>query len=214
LPSKCPPRPFTLPPRPKPEPIADDFESTPVGPPPEADYVAPPQKGASIAITDETAASGKRSVKFTDAPGLDYIWRPHMFYRPCYSTGTLRLKFDVRVAPGAIFWCEWRDGSTPYKVGPSFRIEADGRLTAGGRELARLPHDQWLHFEVTCPLGKTAGTYDLAVSIPNEETRRFQKLPLGNPRFRKLRWLGFISLADANTVFYLDNLDLRPVGAE
>jgi len=214
LPSKCPPRPFTLPPRPKPEPIADDFESTPVGTPPEADYVDPPQKGASIAITDETAASGKRSVKFTDAPGLDYIWRPHMFYRPRYSTGTVMLRFDVRVTPGAIFWCEWRDGSTPYKVGPSFRIEADGRLMAGGRELARLPHDQWLHFEVTCPLGKAAGTYDVAVSVPNEGTRRFEKLPLGNPRFRKLRWLGFISPADANTVCYLDNLDLRPVAAE
>ncbi|MBM4050924.1 MAG: right-handed parallel beta-helix repeat-containing protein, partial [Planctomycetes bacterium] len=78
-------------PRPQPQPISDDFESTAVGDPPKLATVSGEDKGASIRVTDEMAASGQRSLKFTDAPGLAHDWQPHLVYRPLFKRGTARL---------------------------------------------------------------------------------------------------------------------------
>jgi len=210
LPKKVAHRPFELPPLPEPTPIADDFEDTPVGEPARDARIHGEQKGASIRVTDEAAASGKRSLKFTDAPGLDKVWQPHMYYQPRYNRGTVRLGFDLRVDKGAICWCEWRDASSPYHVGPSIRIDKDGKLIASGRELMAVPHGQWFHVEIVCVLGrKTPGTYELTVTLPGQPPRRSEGIPLGSARFRKLRWLGFISLATEKATFYLDNVRLE-----
>jgi len=124
----------------------------------------------------------------------------------------LRLSFDLRVEPGAIVWTEWRDAAQPYRVGPSFQIDGTGQLLVNGQLLRTVPLEEWFHVEVVCGLGTQAtGTYDLTVTVPGEEPQTFPEQPCGDPKFKRLHWLGFVSLATEETAFYLDNVKLEEV---
>lgn len=194
-----------------PEPVDDDFESTAVG-----ERAARAQtsgedaeKGASIRVTDETAAGGAHSLKFTDAPGLDRTWQPHLYYNLSFRRGVARGSFHLRVEEGAKLYHEWRDAANPYNAGPSVHIEPDGRLHVGGRTLLTLPHGRWVHFEIVCKLGGAAdGTFDLVVTPAGEAPQRFDGLPCVKPAFRRLQWAGWSSEATDTRVFYLDNVKI------
>ncbi len=96
----------------------------------------------------------------------------------------------------------------PYKIGPSLRIDAEGRVLARDKTLLTIPVGQWVHFEIVCGMGtKTTGTYDVTVSLPGQAPQRFEKLPC-DPQCRQLEWLGFVSVATDRAAFYLDNLKL------
>ncbi|MBM4042689.1 MAG: right-handed parallel beta-helix repeat-containing protein [Planctomycetes bacterium] len=204
-------KPFTPPPpKPRfPEAIEDGFETTPVAERAAWAVTSGEEGGASIRVTDELAASGKKSLKFTDAPDLKHDWQPHLFYTPRYHRGVARLSFDLRLEPGASFVHEWRDASQPYLVGPSIAIDAKGQLTAGGKPLAAVPSDKWIRVEIAAGLGKQAtGTYDMSIAVEGQPPQRFDRLPLGSPAWKSLRWLGFISTAKERAVLYLDNVSL------
>ena len=77
----------------------------------------------------------------------------------------IRHEFLARV------WTEWRDASAPYRIGPSLRIDGEGRVVARDKTLLTIPVGQWAHFEIVCGMGtKTTGTYDLTVSLPGQTT--------------------------------------------
>ncbi len=201
--------PIEVPALPKPRPIMDDFEDTKVGAQPRLARVSGEEQGASIRVSDEAAAEGEHSLKFTDVPGLEHTWQPHMYYQPHFRKGVTQLSFDVRLEEGAMLWHEWRDAARPYRVGPTITFTAEGELRAGDQVLLTFPRDQWMHVEIECGVGRqTTGSYDLTVTLPGEEPRKFEGLPCRSEQFRRLEWLGFVSAADAATVLYLDNLRL------
>ena len=210
--------PTVLPPAPeppKPVPVDDGFEQTEPGQPPALATVHVEDRPDLLAVTDEAAAEGKRSLRFTDAPGLQHAFNPHMYYQPHFRRGRASLGFDLRVDEGAIVAHQWRDAASPFRVGPSFRIDAGGKLQAGGKPLADVPTGQWIHVEIVCQLGREAtGTYDLTLTLPGDPPQAFKQLPCGSDQFKRLDWLGFVSLAQDKAVFYLDNvkLDLAPAG--
>lgn len=198
------------PPAPPPAPFTfrDDFEATPVGGRPAAATVHVEKKGDSVAVTEETAASGKRSLKVVDAPGLAAAYNPHFYYRPGHHAGVAAFSFDMRIEDGVVMFVEWRDDATPYKVGPSMSVRG-GRLIVGGQTLCELPAGRWVGFRMAAGLGgQSTGTWDLAVMLPGEPPRQFKGLKNGSADFRTLQWLGFSSTATAATVFYLDNIEL------
>ena len=203
--------PAERPPEPPPRPpltFNQDFDSLPVGAPPADARIEVEKKGDSIAVTDETAASGKHSLKITDAPGLKYAYDPHFYYDPRHTNGVTRFTFDIRVEPGAMLFHEWRSEGNPYRVGPSIWI-GGGKLRVQGKEMLAIPASQWVHFEISAGLGaQSTGTWDLIVTLPGESPRRFAGLKNGSPDWKTLHWFGFCSTADAKTVFYLDNLML------
>lgn len=165
-------------------------------------------KKGLLALTEETAASGKRSLKVTDVPGLQFAFNPHFFYVPRHTSGTTRLAFDLRVDPRAIFHHEWRDDASPYQVGPSVLVQ-NGKLLAGGKPLLDLPSGTWVHVEITAGLGKDfTGTWNLTVALPGGKPQMFQ-IPNSSPGWKKLDWLGFCSLGNGPSVFYLDNIELK-----
>lgn len=210
-PRAYPPREF--PPPPGPEPIEDDFEDTPPGEKVALATTYEESDKATIRITEETAASGRRSVKFTDAPGQKQSWNPHMHYSPNFTSGVLEGRFALRMEPGAVFFHEWRDAHTPYRVGPSLRVESDGRLLVGGKELARIPLSRWVRFEISCGLGEQAtGTWELVVRPEGGAPSRFSGLPCSR-EFRSVRWFGFVADAREKAVFYLDDVRLGPARA-
>lgn len=127
-----------------------------------------------------------------------------------FPQGRLRGAFDLRHETGAVLSYEWRDwpAGQSYQSGPNLRVNADGALMAGGRRLLNVPAGQWVRVEVACGTGVQAdATWRLAVTLPGQPPRRFEGLPCG-AAFKRLNWVGFISLATAETVFYLDNVEL------
>ena len=197
-----------LPPPPQPTSVDDGFEQTPVGERPALAQVFEENRGDGIRVTDEAAAAGKHSLKFTDAPGLEHVFNPHMFYTPRFRQGLAVLSFDVRMETGAVLGHEWRDSAQPYRVGPSLGIES-GKLSVGGKPLTDIPTGTWVHVEITCGLGQQAsGTWDLVVTVPGQPPQAFRSLTCGEPKFNRLEWLGLVSLAPNKTVLYVDNVRL------
>jgi hypothetical protein len=200
---------------PQPAPVDDGFEQTPVGQPPALAQVSEENRGDSIRVTDETAASGKHSLKFTDAPGLTHVFDPHMFYAPHFAEGQAVFSVDVRVEKGAVLAHEWRDAGQPYRTGPSLVIDASGKLLANGKPLTDVPVGTWFRMEIVCNLGKKAGgNYDLTLTLPSQPAKQFASLPCVTPTFNRLEWLGFVSLASSKTAFYVDNVKLSLSGGQ
>ena len=201
--------PLEIAPDPPPVSIKDNFENSTVGSQPATAEVHVERKGDSIAVTDETAASGKHSLKIVDAPGLQHAYNPHYVYKPNHGAGTTRCSFDMRIEEGVQINYEWRDWRTsPYRVGPTFWINGT-KLQIAGRAPMELPIGNWVHFEVTAALGnKDEGTWDLAVTLPGQRKKIFKNLNNGSKNFDKLTWVGFTSNATSKTIFYLDNLEL------
>ncbi|RYF34728.1 MAG: hypothetical protein EOO38_29340 [Cytophagaceae bacterium] len=164
---------------------------------------------SSIAVTGEAVTgASKRSLKITDAAGLQNGFDPHFYYIPHHKEGTSRLSFDLRTEVGVNMYQEWRDAATPYHVGPSFSI-ANDHLYVNNQQLLAIPVGQWVHFEIVASLGSSStGAWDLTVVLPGAEPHRFAGLKNGSPDWKTLDWLGFVSNANEKTIYYLDNIEL------
>jgi hypothetical protein len=203
-----------IPPGPPPLEISDDFEDQPVGSHPSGAVSHVENHGDAIAVTDETAAGGKHSVKIVDAPGLHNVFDPHLTYENLgHTTGRIGNSFDLRVAKDTRMNFEWRDyGEAPYASGPQFGLH-DLHLTFGNGQKLAVPADAWMHFEIVAGLaGAVKDGWTLRVTLPGQPPREFRGLAMGNPRFKKLDWIGFTSNATYATTFYLDNLVLKRAG--
>ena len=146
-----------IPPGPPPMEINDDFEDQPAGSRPSGAVSHVENLGDAIVVTDETAASGKHSVKIVDAPGLRNAFDPHLTYENLgHVTGRVWNSFDLRVAKDTRMNFEWRDyGVPPYATGPQFALN-DMLLTFGNGQKLALPADTWIHFEIVAALGDAA----------------------------------------------------------
>jgi len=205
---------FPAPPAPPPPlEVSDDFEKSEPGAAPEHAIVSGEEKGASIRVTEEQAASGKRSLKVTDVKDLQPSWQPHFFYQPHIVEGRVRESFDLKLRPGALLFTEWRDEkSYPACTGPSVTFESSGRISAGGSLLATVPTDGWIHVEIEAALGKNAPKkYTLTVVAPGGARRVFADLPMSGKEFQELHWLGFVSTAAVDTAYYVDNLRIQRI---
>lgn len=204
------PRAFPPPPPPLPPmPIVENFELSTVGSKVLEAQTYEDNDQVTARVTDEVAHSGKKSLKFTDAPGGKFSYNPHVYWEPHFKNGTIGETFWLRLEAGSIVSHEWRDNGSPYRTGPSIYIEADGTLKAGQTVLRKLPQGQWLKFTITCPLGDGAnGSWELNVSLP-DGFAVIGTFPC-NKEFRSLDWLGFISNASDKSVWYLDDLQVEP----
>ncbi len=144
----------------------DGFEDTPVGSHPAHATVSGEEQGASIVVSDERAAAGKRSLKVTDSKTLQPSWQPHFYYEPHITSGVVRESFDAWLEPDADFFTEWRDTADyPQNVGPSVHFAGSGSVVAGGKTLAKIPSRQWIRVEIEARLGSgAAGLYGFAYS--------------------------------------------------
>jgi parallel beta-helix repeat protein len=192
--------------------IEEDFEQAPAGEKPKQAHISGDGDEEACRVTSETAASGKHSLKVADAPGLAKVYHPHLYYQPRSLRGKIRVSFDLRIETGAMVAAECRDAGKPYRVGPSIRVDATGQLSAAKKPLLSVPQGKWFHIEMTFNLAKdSAGAYDLAVTLPGQKPQTFTGLPFGHKQFDRLQWFGFMSLADAKAVYYLDNLKIAPL---
>jgi hypothetical protein len=189
--------------------IENDFELTPVGAAPAKTQVNGENKGDSIAVTDTQSAAGSRCLLFTDAPGLEAAFNPHLVMNPDYRDGVVRCEFDLRLEEGAVLFHEWRDWAvTPYLVGPSLWIR-NGSVEVNGQAVASVPKGQWVHLLVEAGVGNAStGQWSLTLTIPGQAPQQFTQLAPGSPDWKKMTWAGFMSFATEKTLFYIDNLQL------
>ncbi len=201
-------KPFAPPATPEPAVIDDGFEATAVGNLAEGAH-SNEEGEATVRVSNEQAATGMRSLKFSDAPGLTAQYNPHLFYTPGFRTGKARVSFMIRVDAGAVFYHEWRDSQSPYQVGPSLWFNK-GQLMVGGSVLATLPEGHWIAVEILCKLGHEAdGTFDLGVVVPGMPPQSFTSLACGTPTFRRLDWMGFVSPATEKSTVFVDDVKAK-----
>ena len=163
----------------------------------------------SVAVTDETAASGKHSLKITDGAGKKPSYFPFIAYQLEMTEGRLCAGFDLRVEQDAQFVYEWRDDPYKYNIGPRLSVDAQGWLSANNKRLLQLPVGKWVRFDIACNLGpKATGAYDLTVRLPGAAPQRFTNLACA-PQFKTLNCVVVMSPANAPTVFYLDNVEFK-----
>ncbi len=189
-----------------------DFESVALGAyPMDFGYVYGEGKGESITVSDDTAATGKHSLKFVDIPGLLYTYNPHVDMRPKREDNSIvSCEFDVRVETGSVFWHEWRDWTpSTYIQGPSVRI-IQGKLVVDSKPLMDVPLGTWTHIKLSCGLGtKATGTFDLAVTVSGQSEKVFKGLKCIDGKFKRLNYMNFVADANQDAVFYLDNVKLK-----
>jgi len=188
----------------------ESFELMPLGREPNEGQVLKEGKGDTILVVDERASNGRKALVFRDAEGLAQAFNPHWVIKPNHRNGTTVLRFDVWLGQGAVLFHEWRTWETgPYRVGPSLWIK-DGQLTVGGKKLTDVPYEKWVTIEVNCKVGTSAdGKWSLRMTLPDGENRIFDDLPLGNAEFGDLTWIGWCSMAQQKTAFYLDQVKLQ-----
>jgi hypothetical protein len=190
-----------------------DFELDEPGRPPRSFDITLGNKSDSIVVTEEAAATGKRSVKISDASKLKSTWMPMLVYPTHFKQGVLSNSFDIRVDKTSMINYEWRDYSEgDYKTGPRLSIR-DATLSLGRGTTMALPENQWVRFEIESGVGPDAtDTWSLTVTVPGQPPRVFKDLAHANSGFKTLTWCGFSSLADKATSYYLDNFTLNPAG--
>jgi hypothetical protein len=205
------PRAFPGPP--PPQPVADDFEDTPVGQKPQGCQEFEENDKYTIRVTDETAAFGKHCLKFIGGPGQKYSFNPHMVYQPGFTSGVLEGSYDWRLEAGATPYQEWRQypPNAEYVVGPSIWIAADGWATSRDMRLFKVPYGKWMHFDIICAIGDVAeGRWDLTVTWDGQDKPLvFKGLPC-DTRFRALQWFGMSSNTTTDAFFYWDNVKVGP----
>jgi len=192
--------------------ISEDFEKTQVGAyPVHFGTKLQEGKGDNIVVTDETAASGKHSLKFIDKAGLSQAFYPFIDYRVSREDNRIiTCDFDVRVDQGGVFWHEWRDWTlNPYRTGPTLKI-TNGKLLINDQPSADVPTGTWAHIKVSCGMGNKAnGTWDLQLTLPGQQPQMFKAIKMPAPGIKQLTFIGFISNATEDSVLYIDNVKLK-----
>ena len=208
------------PPAPPPKPYFEDFESVAAGNAPERLVLSPTGRADLVQVTEETAASGKKCLKLTDAAGLAHSWEPHAYFgSKRYGEGRVRFACDIKNSADrpAEFYLGLRDWGSggQYHEGPSLVLKEDGKLLAGGKELAQLPLGQWRHIEIQFDQDQAdapapvAKTYRLTVTAAGAKPLVFERLPHADPRFHSMTWFGFSSTGKPGAVVYIDDLRLE-----
>lgn len=198
----------------KPEPLPfvldDDFESPRTVPVKKA-ALNHEGKTALIRLSTDKPASGSRCLEVGDSAELEASFNPHLFFTPAYRNGTAVSTFSLRVQKNSRAFIEWRDNSSPYKTGPSIRIE-NGQWNVPGIAAFDFPFDQWVRVEITAAVGETAdGSWNLTLTFADGTKKTFTKIPPASSGWRGLDWFGFCNLAQTgeDASFFIDDLKIE-----
>lgn len=198
---------------PPPAPIVEGFEESPVG---AMVNGATTNEDArltqyTVRVSDEQAATGKRSLKFSCGPGQERSFTPHIYYRRQFPEGRMVGQFAAWIDSATAFSYQWRDFRETYRRGPSVTIQLGGKLVHQQKELMTIPTGKWVRLEVAMDVGENAGgQFALRVWIPGDSTlHEFRNLPC-DPQFQRLDWIGFASHAERPATYYIDDIEVRP----
>lgn len=188
--------------------LREDFERWPAGRGWTEFEQAAASKEFDAVVTEEAVAGGRRSLCFRDGPGgAGYM--PHLYHSLSFTSGVLRAAADVRVEPGATMEFEVREDVGRYHEGPYVLIRGDGTLHAAGKDLLKVPLNEWVGVVMTAGIGpQRTGAWRLEVRLPGAAAPQvFDGLPLRDT-FRTAHWAGLASHGHDRVRFFVDNLSL------
>ncbi len=182
------------------------------------------KKGDGIFVTDETAYSGRQSLKIQDAPDLTHLYNPHFTFACAYTNATVENSFAVRMSVDAEFFAEWRDypedGGNGYAVGPCLVFRGgkayartrvrkeDGNLVLAERPLGEFAVDTWAKVTVRAGVGaRDTRMWSARIEPQGAPAVEVAGLLFANDAFRAAEWLGFCSTAKRATAYYLDDFE-------
>jgi hypothetical protein len=197
-----------------PQSFSEDFEQVPPGMLPRRWNKSAFAEGADAFVVEDMAAEGKRSLRFTDKPGMGQPFYPYLYRGVDVSAGAVVWEFDFRQGdPGGEASFDLRDyrdkPAGSFVSGIGFLIQPDGKVLAGGKELAQVPAGQWGHIKLAFTLGKDAPKeWELTVTLPDKQTKSV-KLPFAKPDFTTLTDLYMVANGTTVASFYVDNMKLQ-----
>lgn len=166
---------------------------------------------ATIAVSDETAASGRHSLRFSDGPNAPQSFYPDLEVRfPAVRSSSVtegRLRFALRVEPGAQPMVEMRGQKPKVCAGPSILVNEKGDLTASGRKVCHVEHGKWYAVDVKLHLGGSVGTYDIGIKAPGSTTA-LRGIPYADPKIDDIDWIVISGAGKEKSAFYIDDIRL------
>ena len=163
-------------------------------------------------VSDQQAASGRHSLKFTDGPKQQRSFTPHIYYRCKYTEGQIVGRFSARLEAATSFYYQWRQYDTGFHRGPGVMIEPGGRVMHQGKLLVTVPLEQWIRFEIATAVGDRAdGKFTMKVWLPGQPVPRTFPGLAHEASFRRLDWVGFSSRAREDSAYYIDDFEIRPI---
>ena len=178
----------------------------------------------TIRVTDTAAATGRKSLKFTDASGIKF-YNPHLvlFSGRKSTEGSYRFSADImndKESPADIY-IEFRDWSgKKILTGPQLTIKPDGRLylnctgdgdASTGVALCQVPNGKWFNVEIQFALDPKADgqMYEITIRQGESVKARRSDMPFRAPDFKVLSWGGIVSAGKEKAYFYIDNLTFK-----
>ena len=202
--------------------LDEDFDGLPLKAPFPNVTTHVENKGDGVAVTAETAFSGKQSLKVQDAPELTYAYNPHFTFSCAFTNAVVENRFAVRMTANAEFFAEWRDypegGGNDYVTGPCLvfrggqmiartRVkQPDGAVKGCERLIADIPADTWVLVTVTAAVGQhSTGQWSVKTARAGQPDVTVSDLLFVSDAFKAMEWLGFCSTAKSRAAYYLDD---------
>jgi len=175
------------------------------------DIVAPEASGGPLTL-------GRRVLRFTDdlaaSPSYcpDMEMQPARFEAPASVGGRLSCDLKTEGKTNVIF--EARSHTQPL-LGPQVIVGGGGTVVAGGREVCRLPVNQWVHLTLDMRFAQQgkASTFDLSVRFPDGQTQVFRDLPSQDPNWSACDWVVLYGLVGEGR-FWADNLLVEAISPD
>ena len=106
--------------------------------------------------------------------------------------------------------CEFRDRSSPYKVGPRFRA-TKGKLLIEGVEPIAYPVDEWVRYEIVTSVGDAStGDWTLTLTFADGTKKEFKNLKFKSADWRAFHWFGMSNCVKTTdqTTYFLDDIEI------
>lgn len=165
----------------------------------------------SIVVTDEHAATGKQSLKFTDSATAPRVGHPVLYVKPQFrARGRAMFSCDIMLEKGAVAGIQFRTQSNARKfpVGPTITFRGGTVVATGKRNAMAYSPGTWLTVRVVLHLDGSA-RYDLELGLRDGEMREFTDLPCQSPEFKQCGVIVIMSPGRAGSAFFVDNLLIK-----
>ena len=103
---------------------------------------------------------------------------------------------------------EFRGDGQTRESGPHINFAKDGKVSAAGKEVAKLIPDEWTHFTIEFGL-KEHNTGHWNLTIKNKQATKTITLPFRHKDFDDISWIGIMADSSEDNVFYLDDISFK-----
>ncbi len=164
-------------------------------------------------VTREVPAyTGKACLKATDSKSLKKSFYPYLTVDKLRKLDETPVIFTFAImqpkTKAGSMTIEFRGDKKTQESGPHIRVEKNGKVSAAGKEVARLTPEEWTHFTIKFGLQEQkTGNWNL--TIKNKQGAKTITLPFRHKDFDDISWIGITADSNEESVFYLDDLSFK-----